>query len=420
MSDGVWGPRHRAPSGRARSRALALSTVAMLFLAGCTTSPTQDPRNPASLGFVSSRVDLDGDGLYDAVNVTLLAAPGPIQAERVGFLVDGAEINTTLALGDDAWRVGRGALLPCEPGVHQFEVLLDGESKRVMVLECGVEAPRQPPQFGARIVDGNGDGADDAVELTLLGGGPVPPETLAGEMGGIDLRFYDTPLKSRLARSPLANGSRAWTPCVPGEDLLEITWRSNPLPALRLTGCDRFVPGVDAPLSISEVDVDGDRAQDGWNLTLGSPSDGPFPIAEVVARWGNRTAALNGSTALEAPPEAWSGGTTLVATCPGPGTLTFSLWVAGTLVFRSVAVCEEPPGRPLLELALEERANRLDATLLLSRVGELDASELEVVGFEDVTRGQWSVGETRVLPCPGGTLHLRYEGRNAFLGEAPC
>lgn len=400
----------------------AVLLVLPVLLAGCTSPPADDDSPPHRSGFVfrTSRVDTSGDGLVDAVNVTLVSSREPVEVARLGFEVDGEPHQPEALANATEWVPGSSVLIPCSEGVHELRILYDGETRKVVVGECGVPPPTQPPFFEGRLIDGDADGRQDAVRLSLVSGGPIRVGDLNVSMGDETLRVYQNPLKSRLAGGSMGNGTEVYTPCVPGERRLEITWRSTELPPLTLRGCDVHRPGVDAPVRSSALDVDSDGHQDGWNLTLANASDAPFAIADVFATWGNQTATVNGSPALDPAPPRWDQGVRLYAVCPSDGEQRFTLYVRDHTVFRNFTSCEEAPGAPLLDLNLTERHGSLNATLAFSRVGDLAMENLTRPDGDAVGDGVWPVGAARTLPCPDGTLVLRYEHRLAFRGPAPC
>ena len=398
----------------------AIALLGVLLLSGCTGAPPEEPPARDGLALSVARVDLDGDGALDTINVTLLGADGPIEASRVALLLDGEALNVTAALRADAWHVGRGALLACAPGLHDLEVRIDGRARKLAVLECGVRATREPPLFQGRLLDHDGDGAPDTTELTLLSGGPLRREELSLAWESRAARLYDGPAKASLLRKPLVNASKAYAPCSPASDQLTITWRNTTLPALSLSGGTRWSPGIDAPLRASVVDVDADGRQDGWRLELGPSEDAPLVMASIAAAWGEEPTRLTNDTAFAPTTDLWHVGQAVIATCHAEGSAFFFLRASGTLVFQSVTICEEPPGRPLLELELAAVEGGLAARLLLSRPGPLVADEVFGAESEPIGRGLWAVNETRVLPCPSGRLLLTYRGATAYDGPAPC
>lgn len=398
----------------------ALLLVGLLLLAGCTSQPAPTDRDQPAYAWSSTRVDLDGDGRYDHVNLTLVASQQPVASQDVEVRMDGSPVDPVKGLGGDPWRPGQGLLFACPEGVHEYQVFIGGELRKLVVHECGVEVPVAPPSFEGRLVDGDADGRKDAVQLSLVGGGPIDPRSLTVTVGDHEVRVYATALKSRVAREPLGNGSRVYTPCWPGADRVNVTWRETALPGLQLSGCQAHIPGVDAPLVVDQLDVDDDGVQDGWRLTLAAPNDGGFVLANLNATWDQARTQLNGSVALAPPPEMWRTGESLVALCPGDGSHAFVLAIGPTPIFQGLTTCETPPGQPLLELDLEDDGGRLEAALSLSRVDPLNASRLTTADGEAVGQGTWEVGETKVMGCPGGNLTLTYEGRLAFRGPAPC
>ncbi len=398
----------------------ALLLVGLLLLAGCTSQPAPSPDDRPAYAWSSTRVDVDGDGRYDHVNITLVASDSPVQADRVEVHRDGQRVEPVTGLEGETWRPGRGLLFTCPGGVHEYQILIEGAVRKLVVHECGVAAPVAPPLFEGRLVDGDADGQTDAVQLTLVDGGPIDPSSLSVTVGDEPVRVYATALKSRVAREPLGNGSRIYTPCWPGQSQVNVTWRGNDLPPLGLSGCQRHIPGVDAPLVVDQLDIDDDGVQDGWRLSLAAPNDGPFPLARLNASWAGAAAELNGSVDLDEPPRSWVTGGSLVATCPTDGSQPFTLSVGPTLIFQGLTTCDVPPGKPLLELSLLAQGDRLEMTLELTRVDPLNASRLVTGGNQTVGQGPWPVGEERVLACPGGNLTLTYEGRLAFRGPAPC
>lgn len=398
----------------------ALLLVGLVLVAGCTTPPPASDGTPPAYAWSSARVDVDGDGRYDHVNLTLVASDMAIPAEDLEVLMDGEPVEPVDGLSGGPWRPGQGLLFACPEGVHEYQIQVDGQVRKLVVHECGVGAPSTPPTFEGRLVDGDADGRKDAVQLTLVGGGPLDPRSLEIQVGDHTERVYATALKSRVAREPVGNGSRLYTPCWPGVSRVNLTWQGTALPSMELSGCQVHIPGVDAPLVVDQLDVDQDGVQDGWRLSLAAPNDGPFRLAELDAIWDGRPADLNGSVALAPPPQAWTTGGTLVAACPDDGSQPFVLSIGSTPVFQGLTTCQEAPGQPLLELSLTPDGDALRATLELTRVDPLNASQLVTSDGETVSQGIWEVGEERVLGCPGGNLTLRYEGRLAFRGPAPC
>ncbi len=365
-------------------------------------------------------MDLDGDGRYDHVNLTLVASQAPVASQEVEVLMDGSPADPVQGLGGGPWRPGQGLLFTCPEGIHEYQVLIDGELRKLVVHECGVEVPVAPPSFEGRVVDGDADGRKDAVQLSLVSGGPIDPRSLSVTVDDREVRVYATALKSRVAGEPLGNGSRVYTPCWPGANQVNVTWRENALPGLQLSGCQAHIPGVDAPLVVDQLDVDDDGVQDGWRLTLAAPNDGGFPLENLNATWDRTRAQLNGSVGLTPPPERWETGEGLVASCPADGSHAFALAIGPTPVFQGLTTCEAPPGRPLLELGLAAEDDMLKATLLLTRIDPLNASRLVTADGETVGQGSWGVGEERVMGCPGGNLTLVYEDRLAYRGPVPC
>lgn len=400
----------------------ALLVVAMMLVAGCAgpASEPADPPDQGGLAFGARRVDTDGDGRTDAINLTLVGTSEPIPRDQVEMRRDGEPVVLHGQANASTWRPGTSLLVDCPEGVHEFELSVRGELVRVLVEECGKVPPKAPPFFQGSLVDGDGDGRTDAVELTVTSGGPVETSTLTVHVGGTPVRLYENARKTRLAPDVLENGTRAFTPCRPNASTVNISWASRALPPLRLSGCQAFDPGIDAPVTPHALDVDGDGRQDGWRLTMGATEDGPFPIEALDARWGNATARLNASTALAPPPATLDANRSLVATCPAEGERTFELRVNGSLVVRRFTMCEAAPGQPLFALDLVAEAGGLNATLNLSRVGAVELANLTTPDGQPVGEGLWSEGSTVALPCPGDRLTLLYQGRLAFRGPAPC
>ncbi|MDX1611902.1 MAG: hypothetical protein R3185_05995, partial [Candidatus Thermoplasmatota archaeon] len=279
----------------------ALSLVALLLLSGCTSVPDPAPPSPAAYIFTSSRVDQDGDGLFDHVNITLVSAQEPLTEDRLAFELDGQPVTPVQGLANGTWAAGTGVLLACSPGHHEVRVLIDGQARKLVVHECGVARPQMPPAFQARLVDGDGDGVAAAIQLTLVQGGPIEAEDLNVTMAGEPLRIYANPVKSRVLRGQIANGTNVWTDCSPEGQVLEISYRGNPLPELPMEGCGAYDPGIDAPVRARQLDVDGNGVSDGWNLTLGIPNDGPFDVASMAIELGGSPVAPNGSVGLDPP-----------------------------------------------------------------------------------------------------------------------
>lgn len=365
-------------------------------------------------------MDLDGDGRYDHVNLTLVASQEPVASQDVEVLMDGSPVDPIQGLVGDTWRPGQGLVFACPEGVHEYQVLIDGELRKLIVHECGVEVRVAPPSFEGRVVDGDADGRNDAIRLTLVGGGPIDASSLSVTVEDHEVRLYATALKSRVAREPLGNGSQIYTPCWPGANQVNLTWRETALPDLQLSGCQAHIPGVDAPLVVDQLDVDEDGVQDGWRLTLAAPNDGGFALDNLNATWDQTRAQLNGSVDLTPPPERWETGESLVISCPDDGSRAFALAIGPTPIFQGLTTCETPPGRPLLELGLAADGDMLEATLLVTRVEPLNASRLVTADGETVGQGIWEVGGTEVMGCPGGNLTLAYEDRLAYRGPAPC
>jgi hypothetical protein len=95
--------------------------------------------------------------------------------------------------------------------------------------------------------------------------------------------------------------------------------------------------------------------------------------------------------------------------------------LALALTVDRVTSCEAPPGRPLVELDLVHRGeDELDAKLTFSHLGALNLSNATANAPGLPEEGTWSVGETLTLGCPGEELVLRYDGRRAYRGPAPC
>ncbi len=394
----------------------------LLLTAGCTTPAPVDPGPGASedaIVFRSTRIDQDGDGLSDALNLTLLRAPAPIPRDELAVHRDGVRLELDGSFSKQAWVPGTSLVLACPDGFNEYEVWVAGELKKVVATECGVPVPASPPFFQGRVVDGDADGRNDAVQLTLVAGGPVDLSELNATAGTQTLRIYATPLKSELARGTATNGTELYTPCLRGGDTLDLVWRQRALPGLSMATCEAFIPGVDAPHELSSIDVDGDGQQDGISITLGNATDGPFELEQIEAHWGNETAVLNASATLEAPPDIWLAGEDLVATCPTDGQRRFSLSVRGTLIVQTFTTCQRSPGQPLLDLELSSERNTLTAELVFSRLGDLDLQRVTANG-EPVGNGTWQPGNEIVLDCPWGTLELLYDGRLAFRGQAPC
>lgn len=400
----------------------ALLAALALVAAGCAgpVDAPGDGDDGGGFGFRSARVDTDGDGLVDTLNLTLLAARAPIPSQALVVERDGEPVEVEGGNGT-AWRPGQSRLVACPDGVHEFRILVHGELKRVLVEECGVPPPRVPPFFSSTVVDGDGDGRRDAVELALVSGGPVHARELSAQLGDRAVRLYEGPLKSDEAEGQLTNGSRVYTPCDPDAERLNLTWGGRSLPSLLVRGCQLFEPGLDAPTTFERLDVDGDQAQDGWRITLGNASDAPFETHRLNASWNGTPAPLNASSSLTAPPDAWTPNTTLVATCPVDDEVRFDLRFNGSLIARRFTTCQAAPGAPLLELAMNVTGDdRLDARLTFSRVGPLMLENVTTPDGTAIGDDRWTEGSTVTLACPGGELVLRYQDRLAFRGTAPC
>lgn len=400
----------------------ALTVCALVILAGCTgpTGPSEDPPPAEGLGFSARTLDTDGDRRTDTLELRLVQSATPIPRGALEVRLEEGPVELAGFGNATTWQPGATLTTACPAGMNEYRVLVHGELVRVLVLECGIEPPFQPPFFRASLTDGDGDGDRATVELTLTSGGPVPAGSLTARFGETPLRLYADALKSQRARGPVENGTALYTPCDPQADDLVIVADGHELPALKVRGCEAYEPGIDAPIDVAPTDVDADGAVDGLNLTLGASDDAPFPLDTVNATWGNASASLNASTGLEPPPARWRANTSLVATCPREGEQRFELRIDGSPALRRFVVCQAPPGRPLIDLNLTVSEDRLDMRLELSRVGPLALENVTTPAGEPLGEGSWSEDETVSLACPGGQLVLHYGQRLAYRAPAPC
>lgn len=397
-----------------------LVVCALVLAAGCT-GPATDEAPPADEGFAmrSERVDTDGDGATDALRWTLIASKQPIPREDVRVERDGTPTPVRGFGNASTWQPGTSVLVDCPEGTHEYRLLVGGDEAQVLVETCGGPPPVAPPFFSSNLTAVE-HGQVDTIQLTLTSGGPADVDELTARLGNHTVGFYQDPFKAREVQRPIPNGTTVYLPCVPGEEELNITWRDRALPELRVPGCEAHRPGVDAPVAVQSLDADGDGARDGWRLSLTRPGGSPFALANVSATWDGEPAALNG-TARGPPPDPWTPGEPLTAWCPAEGTPRFELRVHGRLAGARVAACEPAPGRPLIDVNLTRAGEEeLNATLSFSHPGALAFANLTANASGLPEEGEWAVGETVTLGCPGGELVVRYQDRRAFRGPAPC
>jgi hypothetical protein len=403
-----------------RAAIVLLAAAGLALVAGCA-GPADDEEPPSDEGFAvrSERVDTDGDGATDAVRITLIAAQREVAREDVVIERNGTPVEIEGFGNATSWAPGTGLLVDCPPGTHEFRLLVRGDPAQVLVHSCGGPPPVAPPFFRANLTAVEDD-RTDTIELQLDTGGPVDLDELELGLAGEEQRPYASPFKSRVATGTMQNGTAVYLPCRPAAEALNVTWRQRHLPELPADGCQAHRPGVDAPVEATRLDADDDGATDGWRLALERAGDGPFDLANVTAAWDGEPATLNG-TARAPPPDAWSPRAPLEAPCPGEGDHRLKVRVQGRLAVDRVTDCEDPPGRPLVELELEETdGDRLNATLVFSHPGPLDLANASASGGGLPEEGAWSVEGTRTLDCPGGELVLRYDDRRAYRGPAPC
>lgn len=394
----------------------------MVILAGCTgpASQPEEKQGTPGMAFSGQRLDTDGDGFVETLELQLHGSAEPIARDEIEVQLDGATLEIEGLENATIWAPGNPLRVPCPEGTNEYRILIRGELVRLLVLECGI--PPAAPQlvFRASLIDGDGDGDEATVQLALLAGGPVPVAALSARFGQTPLGLFEDALKSHPARGTLENGTELYTACDPDAYEIALLWGERELPPMTVRGCQAYEPGLDAPIQAAPVDVDADGAIDGLNLLLGNSSAAPFPLEDVNATWGNATATLNASTALEPPPAAWASNTTLVASCPGDGEQRFDLAIDGSLVLRRFLVCQAPPGAPLVALNLTAQDETLEATLTLSRAGPLALENVTDASGTPIGEGIWEEKQTVSLPCPDGQLVLRYDQRLAYRGPAPC